>query len=62
MGTGENDKASWTQGPSNALNDSVDLVSLRAKLSAMTEAELIAFGRQIRGLAYPQTYDGDGSR
>lgn len=26
----------------------------------MTEAELIAFGRQMRSLVYPLTYDGDG--
>jgi hypothetical protein len=60
MGTDEKDKASWTRGPSNAPNESVDVVALRAKLGVMTEAELIAFGLQMRALVYPRTYDGDG--
>jgi hypothetical protein len=48
------------RGPSNALDISVDLTALRGKLGAMTDAELIAFGKQMRGLCYPLTYDGDG--
>ena len=50
----------WTLGPSNAFSDSVNLEALRVRLAAMTEAELIAFGRQMRSLVYPRTYDGDG--
>ena len=50
----------WTQGPSNAFNDSVNLEALRVRLAAMTEAELIAFGRLMRSLVYPRTYDGYG--
>ena len=60
MGMDEKDKASWTLGPSNAFNDSVDIEALRAKPSVMTEAELIAFGRQMGCLVYPRSYDGDG--
>jgi hypothetical protein len=26
----------------------------------MTDAELISYGRQMRGLVYPLTYGGDG--
>jgi hypothetical protein len=50
----------WTQRPSNAMDRSVDLGALRARLEKMTDDELVKFGRQVRGLCYPLTYDGDG--
>lgn len=53
-------KPSWMQGPSNALGVSVDLEALRVRLRVMTDDELLAFGRQMRGLVYPLTYDGKG--
>lgn len=56
----ESSGTQWTRGPSNALDISVDLTALRDKLSAMTDAELIAFGKQMRALVYPLRYDGDG--
>jgi hypothetical protein len=52
--------ASWAQGPNNALDTSVELDALRARLRAMTDDELLKFGRQIRSLCHPLTYDGDG--
>jgi hypothetical protein len=61
MKNDESIKPLWTPpGPSNAFGESVDLVALRAKLEAMSESELIAFGKQMRGLCYPITYDGGG--
>lgn len=60
MGSDETSGTQWARGPSNALDISVDLTALREKLSEMTEAELIAFGKQMRGLCHPITYDGDG--
>jgi hypothetical protein len=51
---------SWLRGPSNALGISLDLNALRSRLRQMTDAELLAFGRQMRSLVYPLTYDGDG--
>lgn len=60
MGTDEKDKASWTRGPSNAFNDSVDLVSLRAKLGGITEAELIAFGRYLFDIRTETTAERPG--
>jgi len=45
---------------SRELNLSVDLDALRARLRAMTDAELRAFGRKMCALVYPLTYDGDG--
>jgi hypothetical protein len=38
----------------------VNLVDLRGRLQKMTDAELLAFGKQMRGLTYPLRYDGDG--
>jgi hypothetical protein len=38
----------------------VDVDAIRAKLRAMSDSELIAFGKQMRGLVYPLTYGGDG--
>jgi hypothetical protein len=43
-----------------SLRESVDLDAIRARLAAMSDAELIAFGKQMRGLVYPLTYGGDG--
>jgi hypothetical protein len=37
----------------------VDLDAIRARLGKMSAAELISFGKQMRGLVYPITYDGD---
>jgi hypothetical protein len=42
------------------LSTAVDLHALRDRLEKMTDAELIVFGKQMRGLCYPLTYDGDG--
>lgn len=42
------------------LDVSVDLDALRARLRSMSDAELLAFGKQMRSLVYPLTYDGDG--
>ena len=52
--------ANWLQDPSNALGVHVDLDTLRARLHGMTDAELLAFGKQMHELVYPLTYDGDG--
>jgi hypothetical protein len=53
-------RPSWLQDPTNALGISVDLDALRGRLQAMSDAELAAFGKQMRELVYPLTYDGDG--
>jgi hypothetical protein len=45
--------------PSNLLGIHVDVDALHARLQKMTEDELLAFGRQTRGLVYPLSYDGD---
>jgi hypothetical protein len=37
--------------------EGVDVVALRAKLQAMTEADLLAFGKGIHDLIYPRRYD-----
>jgi hypothetical protein len=37
-------------------SEGVDLVALRAKLAAMTEAELLAFGKGMHTSVYPRTY------
>ena len=52
--------ANWLQDPSNALGVHVDLDALRARLHGMTEPELLSFGKQMRELVYPLSYDGDG--
>jgi hypothetical protein len=43
------------------LNRGRDEVSavVRAKLRAMTKAELLAFGEEMRGMVYPRSYDGN---
>ena len=38
----------------------VDLDVVRARLATMSDVDLIAFGRQMRGLVYPLRYDHDG--
>lgn len=53
-------KPTWMQGPSNVLGIHVDFALLHARLQAMSDAELLAFGKQMHGLVYPLTYDGDG--
>lgn len=50
----------WLQGPTNAIGASVDLDEVRTRLQVMTDAELLAFGKQMHGLCYPLTYDGQG--
>jgi hypothetical protein len=40
--------------------EGVDLVALRATLQAMSEAELVAFGRSMREIIYPRRYDFHG--
>jgi len=58
--------APWNRSPPgskispNALGIHVDLDELRARLQAMSDAKLLTFGRQMRELCYPLTYDGDG--
>lgn len=42
------------------LEISVDLDALRSRLQTMTDDELLAFGKQMRGLVYPLTYGADG--
>lgn len=39
---------------------SVDLAALRLRLQSMSDAELLAFGKQMRNLVYPLTYGADG--
>lgn len=56
----EPDKATWTRGPQTAFSIEVDLVTLRAKLQAMSEAELLAFGKEMQRMVYPRVYDGKG--
>jgi|SRR5271167_2556555 len=46
--------------PPDSQSHPVDLDALRTHLQAMTDAELIAFGKQMRSLVYPLRYDGDG--
>jgi hypothetical protein len=41
-------------------SEGVELVALRAKLQAMTEAELLAFGKSTDHLIYPRRYDFHG--
>lgn len=50
----------WLQGPTTALGISIDFDALRGRLRAMTDDELLAFGKQMRSLVYPLTYDGKG--
>ena len=40
--------------------NTLDLDSLRTELCGMTDAELNKFGREMRALVYPLTYDGKG--
>jgi hypothetical protein len=41
-------------------NSAIDLDAIRARLRAMSDTELVAFGKEMRGLVYPLTYGGDG--
>ena len=50
----------WQQGPSNALSSSVGVDDLRERLRGMSDVDLVAFGKQMRGLVYPLTYDHHG--
>jgi hypothetical protein len=40
-------------------SEQVDLETLRAKLQAMSEAELLAFGKDMRKSVYPRVYGYD---
>jgi hypothetical protein len=40
-------------------SEEVDLVALRAKLQAMSEAELLVFGKETRRMVYPRVYGFD---
>jgi hypothetical protein len=53
-------KLDWLQDPSNALGIHVDLDALHARLQAMSDNDLLAFGKQMHKLCYPLTYDGEG--
>jgi len=37
-----------------------DVDALRGRLGKMTDTELLAFGKEMRGLVYPLTYGFDG--
>jgi hypothetical protein len=50
-----------TTGRCKELDVSVDLDALRARLHAMTDDKLLTFGKQMRSLVYPLTYDGHGN-
>jgi hypothetical protein len=41
-------------------SEKIDLVALRAKLQAMSEAELLAFGKSMHDMIYPRRYDFHG--
>jgi hypothetical protein len=43
-----------------ASNAAVDVDAIRAKLHNMSDVELVAFRKQMRGLVYPLRYGGDG--
>ena len=43
------------------LDVSVDLAALRNRPQEMSEAELLAFGKQMWDLVYPLTYRADGN-
>ena len=45
---------------SRELNLSMDLDALRERLRAMTDGELLKFGKQMHALCYPRTYGPDG--
>ena len=45
---------------SRELNLSMDLDALRERLRAMTDGELLRFGKQMHALCYPRTYGPDG--
>jgi hypothetical protein len=40
--------------------EELDLVALRAKLAAMSEAELLAFGKSMHDMIYPRRYHFHG--
>lgn len=37
-----------------------DVEAVCAKLRELSDADLIAFGKEMRGIVFPRTYDGDG--
>lgn len=43
-----------------ASNHAVDVDAIRARLRKMSDADLTTFGKQMRGLVYPMTYDHHG--
>jgi len=43
-----------------ASNPDLDIDAIRARLRNMSDADLIIFGKQMRGLVYPLSYGGDG--
>jgi hypothetical protein len=46
---------------SGLANDSIlDVDAVREHLRRMTDSELLSFGRQMRGLVFPLTYDFSG--
>jgi hypothetical protein len=51
---------SWQQPPSNAFDNEVDLDELRGRLRRMSDAELVAFGKQMHELVYPLSYGFNG--
>jgi hypothetical protein len=48
------------KGLPNALGIHVGLDALRARLQAISDADVLAFGNQMHQLVYPITFDGDG--
>jgi hypothetical protein len=53
-------KPTWVQEPCTSLSISVDLEALRVRLEKMSDGELLAFGKEMRELVYPLTYDYRG--
>ena len=43
-----------------AFDTAIDVEAIRARIRTMSDAELTAFGKQMRGLVYPLRYGGDG--
>ena len=49
------------RGP-DKLEKTLFVSTLAAPDGSMSDAELLTFGKQMRELCYPLTYDGDGKR
>jgi hypothetical protein len=38
----------------------IDVDAIRTRLRELSDGDLVIFGKQMRGLVYPLTYDGHG--